>query len=433
MIKVCDAIMGSGKTQAAITFMNEHPERKFVYITPYISEGERVSKACPALEMEQARKLPEYQYSVLQHAKHLLHQGQNFSSTHAAYHYYDQEMLDDIRKYEYTLIVDEDLETFVQDVVFLDDVRICESGDYIYKDGETYALTEKGDSYQDGNLRELFGQIGNQNFTPVGESFGSRGQKRKYLYWTLQTEMLKAFSEVIIMTYMFEASDMWRLLQMNQLPYENIYVRKDETGYRFTDHLEYIPGYVKNIRDMIHVTEHKKLNAIGDRKNSLSSGWYKRHSDKYEQLRRNMTNFCRNIHHAPTDHVLWSSFGIDRDESGKNKKNSIPAQIQAKGFLERNIAFNIKATNKYKDCDTLAYLVNLFENPYKVNYFAEKGIRCDNDDYALTNMVQWIWRSAIRDGHEIWIYIPSKRMRTLLYEWMDRIVAEYDALYNEAA
>ena len=33
-------------------------------------------------------------------------------------------------------------------------------------------------------------------------------------------------------------------------------------------------------------------------------------------------------------------------------------------------------------------------------------------------MLQFIWRSAIRDGKEIWIYIPSIRMRTLLKKWI---------------
>jgi hypothetical protein len=36
-------------------------------------------------------------------------------------------------------------------------------------------------------------------------------------------------------------------------------------------------------------------------------------------------------------------------------------------------------------------------------------------------MIQWIWRSAIRDGEEVYLYIPSKRMRTLLTDWMDNI------------
>ena len=33
-------------------------------------------------------------------------------------------------------------------------------------------------------------------------------------------------------------------------------------------------------------------------------------------------------------------------------------------------------------------------------------------------MLQFIWRSAIRDGKEIWVYIPSIRMRNLLKQWI---------------
>ena len=44
----------------------------------------------------------------------------------------------------------------------------------------------------------------------------------------------------------------------------------------------------------------------------------------------------------------------------------------------------------------------------------------DEDAYALSVMVQWIWRSAIRDGDEIYLYIPSSRMRTLLLDWIEK-------------
>ena len=36
-------------------------------------------------------------------------------------------------------------------------------------------------------------------------------------------------------------------------------------------------------------------------------------------------------------------------------------------------------------------------------------------------MIQWIWRSAIRDGGEVYLYIPSSRMRMLLINWIDEI------------
>ena len=55
----------------------------------------------------------------------------------------------------------------------------------------------------------------------------------------------------------------------------------------------------------------------------------------------------------------------------------------------------------------------------KTFYYAH-GIEADDDIYALSIMVQWIWRSAIRDGDEIYIYVPSKRMRELLIGWIDQ-------------
>jgi len=54
-------------------------------------------------------------------------------------------------------------------------------------------------------------------------------------------------------------------------------------------------------------------------------------------------------------------------------------------------------------------------------YFEEHGCTVNEDRYALSEMVQWVWRSAIRDGKEISIYIPSLRMRTLLKDWLDEV------------
>ncbi|MCT9509257.1 hypothetical protein KTJ05_18660, partial [Acinetobacter baumannii] len=44
-----------------------------------------------------------------------------------------------------------------------------------------------------------------------------------------------------------------------------------------------------------------------------------------------------------------------------------------------------------------------------------------------SEMVQWIWRSAIREGNPINIYVPSSRMRSLLQRWLN------DEFENSAA
>ena len=58
-------------------------------------------------------------------------------------------------------------------------------------------------------------------------------------------------------------------------------------------------------------------------------------------------------------------------------------------------------------------------NPFLVNFFSKRGIKVSQDEYALSEMIQWIWRSAIRNDEKIYIYIPSERMRNLLKNWLD--------------
>ena len=81
----------------------------------------------------------------------------------------------------------------------------------------------------------------------------------------------------------------------------------------------------------------------------------------------------------------------------------------------------MRASNEYRDRTCLAYCVNIFINPVICQYFYSKGIVVDQDRYALSTLVQWIWRSAIRDGKEINVYVPSKRMRVLLTDWIEEV------------
>ena len=46
IVKVCDTIMGAGKTESAITLMNQDKESRYVFITPYLDEVERIKRSC---------------------------------------------------------------------------------------------------------------------------------------------------------------------------------------------------------------------------------------------------------------------------------------------------------------------------------------------------------------------------------------------------
>jgi hypothetical protein len=67
----------------------------------------------------------------------------------------------------------------------------------------------------------------------------------------------------------------------------------------------------------------------------------------------------------------------------------------------------------------MAYLCNVFPNPVIRQYLNGRNIKVNSDLYALSEMLQWIWRSQIRRYDPIHLFIPSERMRSLLYLWLD--------------
>ena len=90
-----------------------------------------------------------------------------------------------------------------------------------------------------------------------------------------------------------------------------------------------------------------------------------------------------------------------------------------KGFKTAFVPFNAKATNEYGDRTCLAYAVNVYENPMVLGWFYDHGQTVDCEVFALSAMLQWIWRSAIRNGLAVKLYLPSSRMRKILCAWLE--------------
>lgn len=151
--------------------------------------------------------------------------------------------------------------------------------------------------------------------------------------------------------------------------------------------------------DLIHIIDHDKLNSVGEDKHALSKKWfYDENKNLLEKLGKHTTNYFHNICKAKSADCLWTTF----DET----KSLINGKCFRKGFISLNNDEDLT------DRIYLAFLCNLF---YPTNDNIE-GITESN--YALSEMLQFIWRSAIRDGKEIWVYIPSIRMRNLLKKWI---------------
>ena len=81
----------------------------------------------------------------------------------------------------------------------------------------------------------------------------------------------------------------------------------------------------------------------------------------------------------------------------------------------------MRATNEYKEKIAVAYIANRYFSPFLQNFFRAKGVSVNQDLFALSELVQFLFRSRIREGKEIFVYIPSSRMRNLLEEWINSL------------
>jgi len=97
--------MGKGKSSAFINYMNEHTDKRFVYITPYLDEVDRIVVACKKRAFQ--RPVPRSDRGRLDDIHRLLEEGQNIASTHAMFKKYTEETTQLIQAGGYTLVLDE--------------------------------------------------------------------------------------------------------------------------------------------------------------------------------------------------------------------------------------------------------------------------------------------------------------------------------------
>lgn len=413
MIKVCDAIMGTGKSSAAITYMNEHPNGKFIYITPYLEEAARIKEGCPALRfIEPSDRIEEYHFKKSEHTAALIKQGRNITTTHQAFKLYTEDMLADIKQFGYTLIIDEQMNVLEKYDCRAEDIRIAMDTGYI-AENESGVFTLIRDDYHGTVFKEIFKFMKSRQLIRLTTQT-ELGEMEHLFYWVFPPDLITSFKDVFVLTYMFEGQGFHHFLEMYHLPYEYIGIQRLEDGtFAFSDYPGYVPSYVHHLKDMIHIVDNEKLNRIGDDKYALSMSWFEKNvgnEDGVVRLKKNVYNCIHNIWRGvPSKKKLCGAF------------NKYAGEIRGDGYTRSFLSFNARATNAYRKRQYLVYVVNIFANVGEKFFYHKHGVELDDDAYALSIMIQWIWRSAIRDGEEIYIYIPSKRMRTLLIDWIEEV------------
>ena len=387
--------MGAGKTNLSIELIKNNPQNKYIYITPYLDEIKRVREATNDYNKMYE---PLYIKSTKQENLHkLLREGKNICSTHALFQKSNDITREALKANNYTLILDEVMDVVEElDNFTKHDLETLLSENLAYIEDD-YLLWNENKLNYNGRYNDIMNMSLNKNLICIND---------KLLYWNFPVDIFNYFKEVYILTYMFNCQLQRYYYDFHGIEYEKFQVSNGKL-LQYDKNRE--DNIIKELAKLINIYN-GNLNSIGDNNYALSLSWYEKDDGTLQGiLQNNIYNWFNNINRRATSkYRLWTTF--------KDYKNN----LKGKGYTNRFISINTRATNDYKDTYVLAYCANRFVKPTMIQFFSKRGIPINQEEYALSEMLQWIWRSRIREGKKISIYIPSKRMRELLINYLKK-------------
>ena len=191
-VNIVDAIMGAGKTQSIMNYIN-HSNDKFLVITPFLDEITRYRTYCKSKNFKSPKF--ENKKTKLDNIKYLVEKGENIVSTHALFQKFDNELIDMCRAQNYTLIMDEVANVIDEYTLTKQDFEILKNT-YVTINPETKQLIWK-EEYSDYK-----GKFDNEKRLCDLGSLVCYGND--LMVWLFPIETFNSFRNIFILTYKFE-------------------------------------------------------------------------------------------------------------------------------------------------------------------------------------------------------------------------------------
>ena len=404
VIKIVDDIMGSGKSTWAINHINQNPDKKFLCIVPLLSECERFKEKTDIDIID-----PEKWGSKWKNFRWLVENDKNIVTTHSLIKMMDLDMLELLKSKNYVLMIDECLDVLDTYKISKDDLKIIFNEKLVSLDEDGFLVwNEERKPYKGvyGDIKRLCSFKSLMGFKKENSD-----ELARIIMWNFPVDFFKCFDESYIFTYLWEGSIQKSYFDIHGIKYEKYMLDYDRQLIPHCKEIEYDKR--KNIVDLINIYD-GKFNKIGmkiGKSNPLSKSWYedkrKKNRSIFSQLKNNTENYFRTVTKTKSIDNMYTVF------------KPYCKYVKGKGFANGFVSCNARGTNEFKDKKSLAYLINFFMSPDIKQFVEHYHIEFDDNLFSLSALLQWIWRSQIRDGNPIDLYIPSERMRELLKIWIN--------------
>jgi len=229
----------------------------------------------------------------------------------------------------------------------------------------------------------------------------------------IKPDIFDAFSNVKVLTYLSQFSLLYKYFEVVGKP---VAIKTLANGTVSNNHPLYTGVQFSHLIDVDSTVRRNSMTT------SLSTrGMLSIKAIELDSLKSHIGGFFQE-HRTGVAHQerMWTTY---KKYADKLKGNQAKPLHDSSNFVQHSS----KGTNSYQDVKIAAYIINKHMHPGVIQFLKDhnksyppKSATASSglDMWALSEMLQWIWRSRIRKGHSIKLYVPSERMRDLLKKWL---------------
>ena len=401
VVEIVDSCMGSSKSTNALKYMDNNPHQRYIYVSPLLTEIDIDGRVPNSLNNIEIFSPTDESGTKGEHLLELIKQGCNVCCSHSLYSSLTDKHFNQIAVGNYVVLIDEEINVI--------------GGFDNYSDSDIQWLIEKGDvsiSEQDG----MVSWVGDKSkitkehkyyeFLKCCESGVLYSSKRSstMMVTQLPIRLFECAKRVIILTYLFKDNILDSFLRLK--------------GFEVKDCKDIVPNIV-NKEDF-----KKLLNIIPPSKKMLNhklnaTWWSEANGEMIKEVKNFTETSCKKLG-VKGDDVLWTvpkERAVKMNNRGKILFKPRNYTVDSKGN-SCYLASSIRATNDYAHKTTMVHLINRYPLVCVSAYLQDYDCKMDANVFALSEMLQWLWRGCIRKGEPMNVVIGSERMYWLFMNWL---------------
>ena len=406
LLAIVDYPCGLGKTNALLSILKARPDLLVLVVVQTLSEVDRIISSVPKGRIYAPEGPGSLHRTKGEQLEPLVRAGRSIVITHNLYERAG------ILAYQgafssYQVIIDEVPNAVSVSDLELDAVSFNEfyvgPGYCRIEQGGLVSITNKGEE-EEARLKTALDERLISNMRSGRLYYDGK----KHFIQTIPTSLFTHADSVTVLTFLSEGSLFLKFLEKHQIDYSVLRSRKCNQEFQ------------QRARENLKIHRMPSLDKVSFGYSKQTS--YKPKSKEVGSIRKALKNLKqRDLVGVDLKNLIITCAKqnwFHRSGSSYNEAKPSLFSIDSRMFKGANWLPNTtRGTNDYLHCTHAIYLYEQHANPILLNWLNANHAQF-KFDYALAEMVQWLWRSRVRRNEPVDVYMPSKKMRGVIEKWV---------------